>query len=123
MKTCINYKDFMKMEKPETHIIYFKGFSNPSSKESWCNEVIKAEPFIKNLVIPKAKEHDIPFYVVECGTLEQWSQAKHPLKTDPKFRLSHLPTMMYVEDGHQMNSIVESVLLNLEMIEMFFDLE
>ena len=123
MNFSMSHEQFLSAKKPDRYIAIFKGSEDPSTGINWCSDCIKAGPFIKEQILPKAKEADLAVYSVDCGLREVWADKVHPLRVDPKFRLTGVPTMIYVEDGHQMNALVESELMNPEMIEMFFEFD
>ena len=111
------------MKRVPTYIAVFKGSTDPETGINWCSDCVKADPFIKEHIIPKAKELNMQVYIVECGNKEVWKNKEHPLRVLPDFKLTGVPTMMYVENGKKMNVLVESEMTNIDMIEMFMEFD
>ena len=55
----INYKQFLKLVKPENYIVLFTGGDDPITKKNWCSLCIDSKPAINKNYIPTAKEQGL----------------------------------------------------------------
>ncbi len=118
----LNYKQFLeliKKENPISYIVAFKGTVDPKTKENWCSDCVKAEPNIKNLIQPFCQENKILFYSVEVGLRDEWKDQNHLLRKDKFFRLTGVPTIIFVQNNKPLFRLVEEEIFNEKIVKEF----
>ena len=59
---------------------------------------MKAEPTINDFLKPKAKEENIPVFILEVGLRDEWKNPEHVARKHPKFRLTGVPAICFIEN-------------------------
>ena len=117
-----NYKEFLKsqQEKPDpTYIVIFKGSADPKTNVNWCSDCVKAEPNINNILKPFCHKNNIKVFTVDVGLKEEWRNKNHLLRKHKFFRLTGVPTMIFVKNRKPLFRLVESDLSNVKIVESF----
>ena len=117
----VTHEQFLALELPETYFAVFKGSTDPKTGENWCSDCVAAEPALKKIAYPTAKENGVPLYVVSCGLREVWKDKDHPLRVSKTFKLTGVPTMVKVVEGSVIQRLVEGELADESMITLMMD--
>ena len=118
----LNYKEFLKNQEqsPEkTYIVIFKGSVDPKTNMNWCSDCRKAEPNINKILKPFCQENKIRVYSVQVGLKDEWKDKNHLLRKNKFFRLTGVPTLIYVNNEMPIIRLVEDDLSNVKIMESF----
>ncbi|KAK4796658.1 hypothetical protein SAY86_028984 [Trapa natans] len=89
-------KFILDVPKHRANLILFLADKDPSTSLSWCPDCVRAEPVIyKNLEASSGKVALLRAYV---GDRPTWRNPRHPWRTDPRFKLTGVPTLIRWED-------------------------
>ncbi|KAK6053416.1 hypothetical protein COOONC_09079 [Cooperia oncophora] len=89
--------------------------------KSWCPDCVAAEPVIESVVNSEdAKSLGATFITCFVGAREYWKDPNCPFRTDPKFKLTCVPTLIEWDKKHK--RLTENQLTNKDMIkDLFFE--
>ncbi|XP_047323420.1 thioredoxin-like protein Clot [Impatiens glandulifera] len=82
--------------KNKANLILFLADNDPSTSLSWCPDCVRAEPVIYKKL--EALSDDNVLLRVYVGDRPTWRNAQHPLRVDPTFKLTGVPTLIRWED-------------------------
>ncbi|XP_047982317.1 thioredoxin-like protein Clot [Salvia hispanica] len=81
----------------KANFILFYADKEPSTNLSWCPDCVRAEPVIyKKLEEAPGNVALLKAYV---GDRPSWRNPQHPLRVDPRFKLTGVPTLIRWENG------------------------
>ncbi|MFH4980759.1 hypothetical protein AB6A40_007468 [Gnathostoma spinigerum] len=100
--------------------------ASKNSGKSWCPDCVEAEPAIENVlkdVQSSSYAEDNNLRVIECfvGQREYWKDKQNPFRTDPKFSVSCIPTLM--EYGAKSKRLSEAQLRKEDLIRELIECE
>ncbi|EFJ07219.1 hypothetical protein SELMODRAFT_134020 [Selaginella moellendorffii] len=78
-------------------LLLFLGDRIPSIGRSWCPDCVRAEPVIYKEV--ESAGHKVTLVRVNVGDKPTWRDPAHPLRIDPRFRLTGVPTLIRWSSG------------------------
>lgn len=64
-------------------------------KSEWCPDCIRSNVAVRAAVTGAGRD----LLVVDVGTREQWKTPAAPLRSDPRFLLSGIPTLVFWRGG------------------------
>ena len=113
-----NYKEgiqnLLKLKK--NFFIYMYG-SHDSKGISWCSDCRYAEPninLIKGIIASKEKEKEIYFINIPID-----KEKKPFYKSDNILKLSHVPTLIYFENGNEIRRIIQNDMFDKKKVVDF----
>ncbi|XP_044733069.1 thioredoxin domain-containing protein 17-like isoform X2 [Chrysoperla carnea] len=115
-----NYEDFCTfMDKfdPKGQVVHilFEGAVDPVTKQSWCSDCVEADPIIEShLSLLPENSH---FIISIVGDRPTWKDAKNPFRTDKRFKLMVIPTLIRWKSPHRLEG---EQLANPDLVEMMF---
>ncbi len=119
----INYKDFLANE-PDftgTRLVLVEGGIDPSTGESWCSDCVDAEENVKTILVPFAKQNNVPLDVVEVGTSSEWKDPSHPLRVHKILKVPKIPTLILVKNQKLIRSLIEGDISNKDLLHAFLE--
>ncbi|KAG0591349.1 hypothetical protein M758_1G165000 [Ceratodon purpureus] len=91
---------------PGLLLILFVGDVVASTGESWCPDCVRAEPVIYDQV--NGADRPVTMVRVFVGDKPTWKTREHPLRTDKRFRITGIPTLIRWENGAQASRLEAS---------------
>ncbi|KAL5708013.1 hypothetical protein ACHQM5_018853 [Ranunculus cassubicifolius] len=82
--------------KNKVNLILFLADIDPSTSLSWCPDCVRAEPVIYKKL--EASSDDVSLLRVYVGDRPTWRNAHNPLRTDSRFKLKGVPTLVRWEN-------------------------
>merc|ERR1712141_660825 len=108
-----------KMEELEAKTILFVMFSGSKDEKtgkSWCPDCVTAYPVIEKCF--KDTNENVTLLCVEVGPRELWKQQDNPFRTDEKFNLKALPTLIRWGSPQR---LVEEECSNEVLVQLLFE--
>jgi len=90
--------------------------SKDASGNSWCPDCVTADPIVHESAREKLK--DGLLLCCQVGPREFWKDAKNPFRTDPKLKVTAVPTLIAWDKG---NRLVEEQLFRRDLVDMLFE--
>ncbi|CAN6476376.1 unnamed protein product [Victoria cruziana] len=85
-------------QKSDRKFLLFLADIDPSTSRSWCPDCVRAEPVIYGKL--EAFSGDVTLVRAYVGDRPTWRNPSHPWRTDERFKLMGVPTLMRLdEDG------------------------
>ncbi|EEB11216.1 conserved hypothetical protein [Pediculus humanus corporis] len=89
---------------PETKLVlYFAGQVNDKG-ENWCPDCQAAEPIVKE-VLEECSKKNFTFIHVSVGSREEWKDPNCKFRTDERFKLTSVPTLIKFHSVERLNDI------------------
>ncbi|VDK67286.1 unnamed protein product [Onchocerca ochengi] len=81
-------------EHKDRIIILFTGSKNDG--KNWCPDCVQAEPIIEKVIEKIVSSDDTDLTFIECGVGQRtdWKDQKNAFRTDERFKLKEIPTLM-----------------------------
>ncbi|XP_073010292.1 thioredoxin-like protein Clot [Typha latifolia] len=76
--------------------LLFLADKDPSTSRSWCPDCNVAEPVIYEKL--ESSQSDVALLRAYVGDRTTWRNRGHPLRVDPRFKLSGVPTLIRWEN-------------------------
>uniref|UniRef100_A0A1I7U8U2 Thioredoxin domain-containing protein 17 n=1 Tax=Caenorhabditis tropicalis TaxID=1561998 RepID=A0A1I7U8U2_9PELO len=100
-------------------VALFTGSKSLSTGQSWCPDCVVAEPIVEEVI----KEADVAaldvhFVTVFVGNREVWRDPAVGFRTDPKLKLTCIPTLLEV--GNKAKRLLEGQVANKNLVKEFF---
>ncbi|KAG9450648.1 hypothetical protein H6P81_010613 [Aristolochia fimbriata] len=77
-------------------LLLFLADKDPATSRSWCPDCVRAEPVIYQKL--EASVKDIVLLKAYVGDRPTWRNPSHPLRTDQRFKLTGVPTLIRWEN-------------------------
>lgn len=123
--TANGYEDFqIKLEEIKSGriVVLFTGSKLLTTGQSWCPDCVRAEPVVEKVVERKEiKEIDVNFIIVFVGNREIWKDPACAFRTDPKLKLSCIPTLL--EYGNKGKRLIDDQVANENLVSDLFQAE
>ncbi|XP_031499413.1 thioredoxin-like protein Clot [Nymphaea colorata] len=88
----------LRSQKSDRKFLLFLADIDPSTSRSWCPDCVRAEPVIYQKL--EAFSGDVTLVRAYVGDRPTWRNPRHPWRTDDRFKLRGVPTLMRLdEDG------------------------
>ncbi|XP_051145237.1 thioredoxin-like protein Clot [Andrographis paniculata] len=81
----------------KANLILFLADKDPSTDRSWCPDCVRAEPVIYQKL--EASTDNVALLRAYVGDRPTWRDPGHPWRTDSRFKLKGVPTLIRWEDG------------------------
>ncbi|PIM97478.1 hypothetical protein CDL12_30049 [Handroanthus impetiginosus] len=81
----------------KANLILFLADKDPSTSLSWCPDCVRAEPVIYKKL--EASADDVALLRAYVGDRPTWRNPQHPWRSDSRFKLKGVPTLIRWEDG------------------------
>ncbi|PIN02227.1 hypothetical protein CDL12_25255 [Handroanthus impetiginosus] len=81
----------------KANLILFLADKDPSTNLSWCPDCVRAEPVIYKKL--EASADDVALLRAYVGDRPTWRNPQHPWRSDSRFKLKGVPTLIRWEDG------------------------
>nr|XP_018897660.1 PREDICTED: thioredoxin domain-containing protein 17-like [Bemisia tabaci] len=95
--------------------LLFRG-SNNDKGVSWCPDCVKAEPIIKDVYDSLDNKHTRALIQVSVGNREVWKDPKCSFRTDPRLKLTNIPTIIKWKGGR----IIDDECSKVDVLRKFF---
>ncbi|KAF5196912.1 Thioredoxin-like protein clot [Thalictrum thalictroides] len=82
--------------KNKVNLILFLADNDPSTSLSWCPDCVRAEPVIYKKL--EASTDEVALLRAYVGDRPTWRNAQNPLRTDSRFKLKGVPTLVRWEN-------------------------
>ncbi|KAM7512308.1 hypothetical protein LguiB_011183 [Lonicera macranthoides] len=82
--------------KNKANFILFLADKDPSTSLSWCPDCVRAEPVIYKKL--EESPDDVALLRAYVGDRVTWRNPQHPWRTDSKFKLKGVPTLVLWEN-------------------------
>ncbi|OWM64859.1 thioredoxin-like protein Clot isoform X2 [Punica granatum] len=82
--------------KHRANLILFLADKDPSTSLSWCPDCVRAEPVIYKKL--EVSSDDVVLLRAYVGDRPTWRNPQHPWRTDPRFKLVGVPTLIRWEN-------------------------
>ncbi|CAI2349466.1 unnamed protein product [Caenorhabditis sp. 36 PRJEB53466] len=93
--------------KGQRVVALFTGSKNLSTGLSWCPDCVVAEPVVESVLAdPAVASQDVHFVTVFVGNREVWRDPAVGFRTDPKLKLTCIPTLLEV--GNKAKRLLEA---------------
>ncbi len=87
-------------------LFLFFGAENPQTGESWCPDCVVADPVVRRAIITARK--DLTVYECPVGERADWkNRPEHPFRTEARFRLTRIPTLLHFKGSVEIGRLVE----------------
>ncbi|CAN1827692.1 Thioredoxin-like protein Clot [Linum perenne] len=99
--TVTNFNEVFEKFKAESsnfksNLVLFLADNDPSTNLSWCPDCVRAEPVIHKKL--EASGDDVALLRAYVGDRPTWRNPHHPLRVDPKLKLTGVPTLIRWEN-------------------------
>ncbi|KAL0411295.1 UNVERIFIED_CONTAM: Thioredoxin-like protein Clot [Sesamum latifolium] len=84
-------------ENYKANFILFLADKDPSTNLSWCPDCVRAEPVIYKKL--EASPDNVALLRAYVGDRPTWRNPQHPFRSDSRFSLKGVPTLILWEDG------------------------
>ncbi|KAL2251382.1 UNVERIFIED_CONTAM: Thioredoxin-like protein Clot [Sesamum indicum] len=81
----------------KANFILFLADKDPSTNLSWCPDCVRAEPVIYKKL--EASPDNVALLRAYVGDRPTWRNPLHPFRSDSRFSLKGVPTLILWEDG------------------------
>ncbi|XP_073307348.1 thioredoxin-like protein Clot [Primulina huaijiensis] len=81
----------------KANLILFLADKDPSTNLSWCPDCVRAEPVIYKKL--EESSDNVVLLRAYVGDRPTWRNPHHPWRTDSRFKLKGVPTLIRWEDG------------------------
>ncbi|KAF5736409.1 thioredoxin-like protein Clot [Tripterygium wilfordii] len=83
--------------KNKVNLILFLADKDPSTNLSWCPDCVRAEPVIYKKL--ETSTDDVALLRAYVGDRPTWRNPQHPWRSDSRFKLTGVPTLIRWENG------------------------
>ncbi|KAK6625210.1 hypothetical protein RUM43_005501 [Polyplax serrata] len=91
------------LEQKAKVVLYFSGTVNEKG-ENWCPDCQVAQPIVDD-VLKENEKKDFIFIHVAVGTRDEWKNPACKFRTDQRFKLTSVPTMMIYKSVERLNDV------------------
>ncbi|CAI5445244.1 unnamed protein product [Caenorhabditis angaria] len=99
-------------------VALFTGSKSLITGQSWCPDCVVADPIIEKVInSQEIQSLDVHFIIVFVGNREVWKSPDSPFRTDPKLKLTCIPTLLEV--NQKAKRLLDSQVANANLVHDF----